>query len=468
MVAPASRSLPVSQRRARLVRWTRSRSVVLVASVCVIIAAWIATFSPPTSPGLAVDHTRRTPSIAPSVDTTAATNTTHKSLNSSHITPQKKQQRPVLYLHVGPPKTATTLLQCALCATHSNNFSTALRADGWIYLGTCPYKACGVGRFDEPPLPAEYLPHRFTSWFRGDPRDLLGRQGRFAKVGPTPIGAQLNNSNSTTSMPELSPKLIERLAAQQQQQYNIILIFEGCHRLDARRISVLSQYLQKNYEVRVVVAYRHLYEWLPSKYNSIMKRRRRNWPQKRTADPPFDLWRPFSGQEMNDDADGFAEMFHQIESLSQHPSETVYRNYRHYFDSVKLWNLHNSTSSLLEHFLCRIVVGAPQACATAAALPNQNKIQNPSINLDYDALAVAAFLQKRLPPTAKRYRTALAMQDWVQEQQQQQQHESNQTSTYTHWMPQQCWSAAKLERLRRLSLRVEEHLFGISDDDDNI
>ena len=419
-----------------------------------------------------------------------------------------------LYWHVGPPKTATTYLQCGLCFHNDDHLRSqerstvdaVLRQDGLVYLGTCPYAACRRSLAAQKLLTKEeaqlqqnattFLKHRFGHFFT----DLEnGTAELFHSMGPVPIADSdddnNNNHNSIASLSFSTVVIAPQLKQQLQDAYQdpaitaAMLIYEGSHRFGAAHLRVLSQYLQEqHWKVHIIVAYRRLYDWLPSKYNSITKAyaKEEQWPLAATETTTTTSSRlvknnnnkmmpvtnrdhvvlPFS---LVDDRADFSDMIHQIQTSQQHPTETVMRNYQRYFDSVAIWDLHSNNNqtqtnhNLLQQWFCHIL--QPRKIAYACAWDWQMTnvkgdtattaatAGNPSVNLDYDMLAVAAYHQGLLPSTAQRRTTSRAIQDHVQRQ------GVVSTTLYEQIMPQACLPADELQQLYDLSAAVEQRLF---------
>jgi hypothetical protein len=399
--------------------------------------------------------------------------TIHSLRESSRPPPQKSKHQPVLYWHVGPPKTATTLLQCALCA-NSDFTDPLLLLDNLVYIGTCPYQACGLHQ-----MPTQFLTHRFYDWFPD-----LNRS--FDQIGPVPIATPPVNGSDRRfydddehqSLPPISSELIQRLEHARNLNQSAILIYEGAHRFDGPHLAALARLLEEqHWQVQVVVAYRRLYDWLPSKYNSIAKLLTYDdWPTAESRSnselisASFDL----------DNRGSFSLLVEQIEKRRQHPAETVLRNYQQRFSSVSLLDLHDiyflagsddANHSLLQYWFCRVMMPtAPSVCEASPHIPLLGNSNNPSVNLDYDILAVAAYESGRLPATANRLATARDMEAWMLRRGGQAGVRKIEyspgtavflaaSSSYDPLMPRQCLSVDKLERLRRLSETLDRKLF---------
>lgn len=347
--------------------------------------------------------------------------------------------KPTLYLHVGPPKTATTLLQCALCADGERTQALLLQ-DGYTFIGTCPYRACGLRS-----MPDSFLPHRFGAWF-----SEFGSRGT-----PSPYMAEwldprdkrhIRQIYAAAKHKELSPALTDRLAQARAANLNAILIYEGCSVFEYEHMAALAQTLQEDWNVQVLASYRRLFEWLPSKLNSMTKRKTRlDWPERgRLRTKPFDF---------DDIPRPFRKMLQQIENSQRHPTDLLLHNYGVFFDNVQLIDMYHlsppsspGSVPFLERFLCEVLQDAHHACTAAQKGELEVTASNPTVNLDYDMLAIGAYDAGLLSDSAVRRKTGAAIQHFVD------------TDPNTYHIPQKCLSRTKLKRLYQLSLLVERQL----------
>jgi hypothetical protein len=365
------------------------------------------------------------------------------------------RDRPIFTLHVGPPKTATTFLQCSLCANHTFT-DEILSQDGIVYLGTCPYNMCGL-----PEMPTHMIPHRHGSFFVAS-----------KTWESNPLGAHLHNNSvpATTAdpLPELHPTFQAAVDRALESGQDAVAIFEGAHKFSANHIAALAHHLtiQNDWNVRIVVAYRRLYEWLPSKYNSITKGATGgDWPVKKPSggDSSGASIKQVSKRQKQAKAvetfhlDGrgtFSELFREIEETVQHPTETVKRNYAQHFANISVIDLHNLKANgigdpYLEHLVCHVLSSAVHTCRAVRAGRIGDSTKNPSVSLHYDMMAVAA--QQKEIYTGKSSRSSVAAA--IQRRQEDLLHLSS--NDY----PLQCFSNETVSRLLNLSLKTEQNLF---------
>ena len=279
--------------------------------------------------------------------------------------PQLSTQKPVFIIHLGPPKTGTTFLQTSLCSTEGPGFF--LRQDNWAFLGTCPRPKKGV------------MGHSIRAFFQDLPSTKL-RRAFVAKV--------LRHS---------------------RMRSNVLLIFEGFWRLTDGQILKLQQLLQPQFHVQVIAAYRPLYEYLPSKYNSISKPPRnpsvRAWPGELTLTTnitgrvllPFDL---------HNRGNFTKEFVKPIEESKLHIAHSSLLHFQKKGFRGKVIDFKASSrylkGGMMEDLICNLL-NATYSCnalRTGAWKPDGSK--NPSVSFDGDIIAVAAHGAGLIPSNVSR------------------------------------------------------------------
>jgi len=370
---------------------------------------------------------------------------TRKSAGLSSIQTEKK--KPTFVFYVGLPKTATSFIQCTLCSNLSET-KPILLLDDYEYIGTCPYRTCGLTK-----MPKEVLKHRFYDFFS----NLRGAEG---------MGPKLHQRNSTETFtsrgpPTLAPQFTNKVQGVYDRGHNAFVVYEGAHGFPDRYIQAMAAYLEPTWNVQLVTGYRPLYEWLPSKYNSVYKGMvSSSWPgmvkggrAQSGAVPPFDV----------DNRGTFSSMVNDIEHVyHKHPAEIVRDNYQlHFSHHHTLMEQHRLPppsgrgDAILEDLFCRMIPDAPHICQEvihgALEFP---AARNPSVSLDEDALAVAAYEAGRLPPvTPRKGHPSKVRQAITLYFQQLQQRDGG------YEFPLECFSTEKLHRLEQLSQELEEQLF---------
>lgn len=236
-----------------------------------------------------------------------------------------------------------------------------------------------------------------------------------------------------------------------------MVIFEGFHILDDKQIQALASFLKSDWDVQVLITYRPLYSWLPSKYNSVTKKQgalRRDWPSRTQVEVVTGQYsKPFALE----DRGGFTEFVRKIEATQQHPAQICLHNFGLHFDNVSILALDRlpeyppGVDSTLSYLFCS-VARAPNACkAIRSKFFGINVANNPSVNYyNYDLLATAAYDSGILGAT-KLSRTQV--RDSIQFQQELVLNRS------VYDFPMKCLSEDTLNKLERMSLNSEKSLF---------
>eukprot|EP00978_Attheya_sp_CCMP212_P043404 scaffold282839_cov54-Attheya_sp.AAC.1 len=158
--------------------------------------------------------------------------------------------RPLFILHIGPPKTATTFLQCSLSA-NPRLIDGIMLKDNYIYLGTdgdgsyCKNDDSKNGDRDE----GRYIPQTISAFF-------LENNSESGE-----------DNDGDDSLPQPNPDLVRRIDDAWNKGLNAIVVFEI---FDDEHMPAMAKLL-KNWDVKVLNAYRHIYDWLPSRYNQRKK-----------------------------------------------------------------------------------------------------------------------------------------------------------------------------------------------------
>ena len=357
------------------------------------------------------------------------------------------RKKPNLIFYVGLPKTATSFMQCTLCANLDKTKPILLR-DEYVFLGTCPHHSCGLEE-----LPPDMLPHDFASFFAdGD----TAREGMGPKLHSKGGQHWLNYTERGRQQVSLSRDVVQRVNEAYTNGHNALIIFEGAHVFPDDHIGRLATYLESLWTVQIVVGYRPLYEWLPSKYNSVFKQGMVDvWPKDRSSIVrPFDI----------DDRGPFTEMFHDIANVHHmHPTQIVRDNYqRHFSRTVQIMGQPPVAAAtgkgdpILEQLFCQIIPDAPNVCrhVRAGHLEFPTAAKNPSVSLSEDRLAVAAYWEGKIPQSkTNNGKFRRVVRDAIQE------HCDRLHLETGYQFPQSCWPQTKLDRLEQLSFDLEHQLF---------
>jgi hypothetical protein len=223
--------------------------------------------------------------------------------------------------------------------------------------------------------------------------------------------------------------------------------------------------LLKNWDVKVLNAYRHIYDWLPSRYNqrytpSIYSDSTTIWPGQTYDDYdgeevlPFDL----------DDRGSFTEDHVKvIESTGIYRTAEWNELCNQHFSDVEVIDMNHFKADLdlpgdpyLQHLFCHVFPGATNTCEAVKSglIGRKGAFSNPSRPLDYDILAVQAYKQglirgeNALIPTG-RIHVVKAIHH----------HQETILHRTIKDFPLQCLSEEKLKRLLDMSITVERNVF---------
>lgn len=240
-------------------------------------------------------------------------------------------EKPLLLLHVGPHKTATSAIQCHL----SHHRRLLLETASFAYVGRL-YGAClGAGdRKSRDPF---------------DPRDIVrcldrhGREDRPCGEGSDiwrRIDGELRDQARRGNNVIISDEAFSRLrtAATEGNGRGDGENQTGAHEAKIRPYRLLHELLARHHRVRVVVGYRRYHEWVTSSYHHLVGRtlERGEWPASY-------LYR--HGLER-----GFSDAYRYFREL--HPTEYLAGRYGAAFDDVVVFDLHDRDSGdhLMERF----------------------------------------------------------------------------------------------------------------------
>jgi len=262
-----------------------------------------------------------------------------------------------------------------------------------------------------------------------------------------------------------------------QRGHHAFMVYEGASTFPDAHIAAVAAYLQSSWNVQIVVGYRPLHEWLPSKYNSVYKctltsqwpgeLRRADGRQKHEEVLPFDI----------EDRGKFSDMFNNFATkYHKHPTEIVRDNYQRYFGSNNVVVMgrprppQTTTMAqgdpLLEHLFCSVIGNAPHICEAViqGRMEFPSTAQNPSVSLNEDQLAVAAYRAGLLLPQANNNNNTATVvvhgNQWHAVRESIRKHlKKLQKDNGSYEFPLEWWSKDKLDRLEQLSLELERQLF---------
>jgi hypothetical protein len=287
--------------------------------------------------------------------------------NSSHT----EKRRPYFILHVGPPKTATTSIQCGL-NEHSGRLA---QQDNYYYLGrSCPSTPQIMDNGMDPIKPLPYI------------------------------------NNMGLHQPQFLQEMRQLFVDQLRQGHNLILSTEHIASKGEHQISnpFLWKKLLQGFSVKVVVAYRHYFEWYPSFYyqEHLRDRFRTQWPDE--GGKPMPSLLAYLQDHLDvlwDGAAGRPQNTPPSHRNTTHMSLWMYLTWSKVFEDVQLLDLHHPGDVLVQ-FVCQALPGAVETCAflkeeqeTPKAASGQTKVHRVSKNHFAERVVDAALAQGMIPDT---------------------------------------------------------------------
>jgi hypothetical protein len=416
-----------------------------------------------------------------------------------------------MYLDVGPYKTGTTFLQCAL----SRNLYEYLQRDNFLYLGTCAHECKRMKGRTSPaanPFQGNSSSSSSSSWNRSD-------AGAAAPPPPPPpsrpyefcVGHSADSlvygKNHSIIMP-----LRNKLQSMQHEvpRRDALIVWEYLSDLHPLRMQNLVEELRRGeWEIHIVAHYRRLYEWLPSLHAQMVKPGWNGrphlmvWPGERVYRPLqqqnnnnmfarkpfgepipfFEYYPPRFNAEMEPQHAGagpkYRAVLDEIHQTRRHPTDAAIQHWLPHASAVHVVDLHHLRSAerpgetehgddgamaggdgggtgdpLLEEIFCRIIPNLNRTCD--AIRSNRVEILDAGKNerfdkSNYDLLAVFAREQGLHPMGEFRLSRPHAW-DVVQHYQEV---VLNRTADD---FPLACIPAGALDELRNLSMAVEARL----------
>jgi hypothetical protein len=285
---------------------------------------------------------------------------------------QERKRKPILYIHPGPPKTATTTIQ-TLLQEHSHK----LREDNIFYIGKILGQKRPSYRCDFP-LPSSCIAfgqHQKDNIRDANCVDILKeeldgyyRAGADVVYSEEILGAQF-------AMQAHNGAVGSKMATTARRYKNALATF-------------MNEIVRSNdWDVRIWIGYRPYFDYRRSLYNQQHKLRGAsnlsllNWPgQKRGKHIP--LLRDY--------------LANKDDSKDPTPGDLMDR-FQGYADTMQVFDIaprvHNGTD-LTVHLFCNLLEGATSACAAqtraVASRGGEGIRSNTAVELDHDRIATAA------------------------------------------------------------------------------
>lgn len=262
--------------------------------------------------------------------------------------------KPYFVLHVGPPKTATTSIQCVLDALSAE----LAEKDSYYFVGKgCP-KANNTMANGESGIPGHLL--------------MMG----LIDANPHSRGFE---------------KLKERMEHHLALGNHMIFSLEAMsnHLEDRPETWDLFLSLFEGWNVRIVVAYRHYFDWIRSMYyqQHIGRRYREQWPhQKGLMHPSFQDFLIYHLKRWED-----GDPSNDSHSWGQHLSLYAVQYFGKHFRDVQVFDLHQE-GEVPTNFVCQMLPRANNMCHRLQNDPfTEANVKRESHCFDADRLAMAAY-----------------------------------------------------------------------------
>jgi hypothetical protein len=277
--------------------------------------------------------------------------------NSSNM-----NKKPLFVLHIGPPKTGTTTLQCELGPKYND-----LLQENFYYLG-----------FYYPPMCGLPINHRVEGFSDATRPVLLN------------CYAHREGCDLDKHWQDFASIL------ESHKEHNVIMsdemFDEHFGQDDVQRFAKL---LQPHWDVRILYTYRHFYSFLPSLYHQ------GNNPYATNPGIPYavekTMWPKDGGFKIRSFQDG--NYFYIEEDM------TRFFYWANAFGNVRVFNMQNTNGGdYLPAFLCTMIPEAKSLCQqsqieVSSSSDSHNSNNSASKYLHYDMLAVAAHEQGLLDHT---------------------------------------------------------------------
>ena len=362
-------------------------------------------------------------------------------------------EKPTFVIHVGPSKTGTTMLQCSLIYTDTKEHERIyFKKDNYRYIGTRP-RECGFGPdgiYKKTYLrnaPGDVYYGHGTYWTMLQGSNVLPKDSIFA----TEVGRFFEDAHqvqpSGLKMADVFRNETETLLRHGE---NGLYVFEGFDRATKSHVEALGEFL-KDFNVKVILNYRKLYEWLPSFYSELVRIRdvhQYHFPETKYNNESDIL--PFALENRGI----FTEMVHDFERHRKHPSQIIRERFSRVFSDVSVIDIHNfpDENDYKAHMFCDIIHANTtcDAFRTGKIKSRSHDSNNPAFKFAYDMIIMAAFrkgiISSRLPRNVafeavealQEYRLNLGQNDY----------------------PLICMPDSELQRIFNLSLEAEKSIMG--------
>lgn len=354
----------------------------------------------------------------------------HMSNNGNHSESTDSKTKPYFILHIGPPKTATTYIQCNL-----QKLSKGLADDDYYYFvgKNCPRSDSKMEN-NEKNIPGHYL--------------MMG----------------LNDANTHNRGYEA---LKSRMDYHRLEGNSIIYSNEAFanHLIDQNSTWDCLQSMLSGWNVRVVIGYRHYFDWIRSFYYQTNKQNdklHKKWPNQGNGKPhPSFLSFLEYHLERRESGDLSIDGGLKNDAFGHHLTISAYKKFSPHFDDIQFLNLHDD-DDMVTDFVCRILPHAGKTCRKLSTLTDEDKEEEThslakrgSQSFDAHRISEAAF--------DKGYISERSPKEAVVEMVKKKIKETGMKSLVKFWI---CPSPSVVARLLNVSIEYENEMLEISKGDD--
>jgi hypothetical protein len=280
--------------------------------------------------------------------------------DSSVATSNTTSTKPLFLLHIGPPKTGTTALQCYL----GLNYQKLAKQDNFYYLGTWYAPLCG--------LPSNYSIDGFVDVPR-----------------PSLLDCYAPHVHRHCDMDQRWSDFAGILQSHYEQGHNIIMSDEMFHHHFQLDDVLRLQNILEKWNVRIMYTYRHFYSSVPSMYHQLNDPYATEVGMANAVEKT--IWPSDGGYRI--------ESFRNANNFVIEDDMHRFSYWANAFGIVEVFNMETVTGgshNYLPSFLCTMIPEAKsslcnmQMSAVASSSEHRNDNGSSSKHLHYDMLAVAA------------------------------------------------------------------------------
>jgi len=344
--------------------------------------------------------------------------------------------KPTFYLHVGLHKTGTAFLQSSLCE-HAEKTEPIFLSDNLVYLGTCSDERV-IHRQRQKPDMDKFLVHSSSSIYQHRLQTKVPGYVYLAEHASYP-------EDRPAFQYSFNDHFLRRVQELRPSGHNVLMVYETASYFSPNMILQLKELLSATWDVKILVVHRTFHDWLLSfdiQASKVMEGQ--GWNKQVV---PFDLNDP-------ETLSAGGRLFHAVEQSEIHPAQQVQQLYQTHFDRVELAPLNEmvqfqSPSSqadpLLEYVLCQFVDTAQNSCAAVRSGDiSASEYRHEHHERAYDLIVQEAYQRQMLNHSVDRIALASRLKQHLEQE--------------NIHLPMVCPSSETLERLERVSARVDGKL----------